>query len=131
MDCDTIYHYCSLSTFLTIIDKKTLRLSNVLKSNDYLERKYVLLQCEDLIVDQILYQIEKTGYPCNETQRRYYDLVMRKTLSDTMRFYLVIGAKSAGRQHLESGWKGTAPKGTNHGFFLGVLGFGTTAAIIA
>lgn len=72
MDCDTIYHYCSLSTFLTIIDKKTLRLSNVLKSNDYLERKYVLLQCEDLIVDQILYQIEKTGYPCNETQRRYY-----------------------------------------------------------
>lgn len=87
MDCDTIYHYCSLSTFLTIIDKKTLRLSNVLKSNDYLERKYVLLQCEDLIVDQILYQIEKTGYPCNETQRRYYDLVMRKTLSDTIRFF--------------------------------------------
>lgn len=52
-------------------------------------------------------------------------------MTDTMRFYLVIGAKSAGRQHLESGGKGAAPKGTNHGFFLGVLGFGTTAAIIA
>ena len=38
---------------------------------------------------------------------------------------------SVGRRHLESGGKGAAPQGTNHGFFLGFLGFGATAAIMA
>ena len=39
--------------------------------------------------------------------------------------------QSAGRRHLESGGKGAAPKSTNHSFFLGFLGFGATAAIMA
>ena len=49
-------------------------------------------------------------------------------MTGTMRFYLVIGAKTAGRRHLESGGKEAVPQGTNHGFF---LGFGATAAIMA
>lgn len=52
-------------------------------------------------------------------------------MTGSMRFYLVIGAKTAGRRHLESGGKGAALKGTNHGFFLGLLGSGATAAIMA
>ena len=39
--------------------------------------------------------------------------------------------QSAGGRHLESGGKGAAPQGTNYGFFLGFLGFGATAAIMA
>ena len=39
--------------------------------------------------------------------------------------------QSAGRLHLESGGKEAAPQGTNYGFFLGFLGFGATAAIMA
>ena len=39
--------------------------------------------------------------------------------------------QSAGRRHLESGGKGAVSQGTNHGFFLGLLGFGATAAIMA
>ena len=39
--------------------------------------------------------------------------------------------QSAGRRHLESGGKEATSQGTNHGFFLGFLGFGATAAIMA
>ena len=52
-------------------------------------------------------------------------------MTGTMRFYLVIGAKPAGRRHLESGGKGADLKGTNYGFFLGFLGFDAIAAIMA
>lgn len=41
-DVSTVYHYCSLETFLSIIKNKTIRLSDVNKSNDYLETKAVL-----------------------------------------------------------------------------------------
>ncbi len=34
-----VYHYCSLETFLKILDTKTIRLSDVNKLNDYLETK--------------------------------------------------------------------------------------------
>lgn len=34
---DTLYHYCSLSTFMVIIESKTLHLSEIGKSNDYME----------------------------------------------------------------------------------------------
>ena len=45
--------------------------------------------------------------------------------------YFTIGAKSAGRRHAESDGKETVPQGTNHVFFLALLGFGATAAIMA
>lgn len=50
-DPNIIYHYCSLSTFLNIIKNKTLRLSNIVKSNDYLERSYIVSCCEDAIIN--------------------------------------------------------------------------------
>lgn len=35
-----IYHYCSLNTFMQIIENKTIRLSDLNKTNDYLEKKW-------------------------------------------------------------------------------------------
>lgn len=32
---DIIYHYCSLETFVQIIKNKTIRLSDLNKTNDY------------------------------------------------------------------------------------------------
>lgn len=51
-------------------------------------------------------------------------------MTGTMRFYLVIDAKAAGRGHTESDGEEAAPKGTNHVFFLALRGFGATAAIM-
>lgn len=53
-----IYHYCSLDTFLKIIKYKTIRLSNITKTNDYLERSYILFNSKDVI-----YNILVETYP--------------------------------------------------------------------
>ena len=36
-----VYHYCNLDTFLKIIQNKSLRLSDIGKSNDYTELTYM------------------------------------------------------------------------------------------
>ena len=36
---DTIYHYCSIDTFFSIIQNKTLRLSDLNKTNDSMEKR--------------------------------------------------------------------------------------------
>jgi len=45
----TLYHYCNCEAFQGIISSKTLRLSNVFESNDYLERKHIDTTVEDQI----------------------------------------------------------------------------------
>jgi hypothetical protein len=39
---DIIYHYCSLDTFMAIMENKTLRLTNIVKSNDASEISFAL-----------------------------------------------------------------------------------------
>jgi len=54
---DTLYHYCSLNTFIKIIETKTLRLSEVEKSNDYME----MLWLKNKVIPRIIRQrFEKT-----------------------------------------------------------------------
>lgn len=38
---DYTYHYCSLDTFIKIITSKSLYLSEILKTNDRLEQKWL------------------------------------------------------------------------------------------
>ncbi|GMQ62471.1 hypothetical protein [Vallitalea maricola] len=38
---DTVYHYCSVDTFFSIIQNKTIRLSDLNKTNDYMEKRWV------------------------------------------------------------------------------------------
>lgn len=66
-----IYHYCSLDTFNSIITNKTIRLSDVSKSNDYYERTWVLKNIEEALNDffnekglkfDLRYKYQ-TGYP--------------------------------------------------------------------
>lgn len=46
---EKVYHYCSVETFLNIIRNRTIRLSDVNKSNDYLELKAMC----SLVIDEI------------------------------------------------------------------------------
>ncbi|MGO9137232.1 MAG: DUF2971 domain-containing protein [Syntrophales bacterium] len=39
---EILYHYCSIDTFMKIIENKTIRLSNIFKMNDYSEVMHVL-----------------------------------------------------------------------------------------
>lgn len=48
----TLFHYCGTETFLNIIANKTLRLSDIAKSNDYKETKWLFEYIEDEIIKQ-------------------------------------------------------------------------------
>lgn len=41
-----LYHYCSLSTFKSILDNKSVWLSDIRKSNDSLELQWIMGQCQ-------------------------------------------------------------------------------------
>ncbi|MFD1175972.1 DUF2971 domain-containing protein [Paenibacillus puldeungensis] len=47
-----LYHYCSGETFLNIIKNKTIRLSDISKSNDYIETKWLIEYIEEEIIRQ-------------------------------------------------------------------------------
>lgn len=49
---DILYHYCSNETFLNIIKNKTIRLSDICKSNDYMEAKWLLEYIEEEAIRQ-------------------------------------------------------------------------------
>lgn len=40
-----VYHYCSVETFYNIVLHHTLRLSDIEKSNDFMEKKWAINQC--------------------------------------------------------------------------------------
>lgn len=44
-----LYHYCSLETFISIISNKCIRLSDLSKSNDYMERKWIISIIEEAL----------------------------------------------------------------------------------
>lgn len=46
-----VYHYCSVETFFSIITNKCLRLSDLNKTNDYMEKKWVLKLIDKLLID--------------------------------------------------------------------------------
>ena len=55
----TVYHYCSVESFYSIISNSTLRLSDIDKSNDYMERKWL----QRFILETALEEYEKNPFP--------------------------------------------------------------------
>ncbi len=47
---DIVYHYCSLDTFMSIIENSNIRLSNIKKSNDPTEITYIISVVKKIIV---------------------------------------------------------------------------------
>lgn len=45
-----LYHYCSLATFKSILDNKTIWLSDIRRSNDSLELQWIMGQCQHYIL---------------------------------------------------------------------------------
>ncbi len=55
---ETVYHYCSVESFYGIISNSTLRLSDIDKSNDYMERKWL----QRFILETALEEYEKKPF---------------------------------------------------------------------
>lgn len=84
----TIYHYCSLETFLQIIKNKTIRMSDINKSNDRLECRALVDSIKAVTLD-LLVQYEN-DFPAiliygvnNETALKHFvNLFFDKIMSD-------------------------------------------------
>lgn len=49
----SIYHYCSVDTLIAIIQNKTLRLSDLNKTNDYMEKKWAKKLIIDILKEKL------------------------------------------------------------------------------
>lgn len=54
MKSNVVYHYCSLDTFNLIINNKTLRVSDISKSNDSEELKWISNNISNTVIETIL-----------------------------------------------------------------------------
>lgn len=66
---ESIYHYCSIDTFMAIIQHKSLRLSDLNKTNDYMEKKWA----NKLISEVLKEKIEEYGIEINLEEDYWYD----------------------------------------------------------
>lgn len=63
------YHYCSLDTFIAIISNKSLRLCDLSKTNDYMERKWTL----NILEDSLIKAFEENEITINLKEDYWYD----------------------------------------------------------
>lgn len=63
-----IYHYCSLETFAQIIKNKTLRLSDLDKTNDYMEKKWGI----QFLYEALCSELQHNGIDMDLTEDYWY-----------------------------------------------------------
>lgn len=66
---DTIYHYCSIDTFMAVIENKCLRLSDLNKTNDYMEKKWAARFIESVLREEL----NKFDININLTEDYWYE----------------------------------------------------------
>lgn len=118
-DIDVLYHYCSLSSFFNIAKNKSFWLSDIEKSNDFLE----LIAMRKLFVEQANKEIDKKIIECNHSfnMDRSLQLVeLKATIHDKIRKIVskhFVFCLSESRDLL-SQWRGYADdgKGVSIGF---------------
>ncbi|MDE6025584.1 MAG: DUF2971 domain-containing protein [Lachnospiraceae bacterium] len=101
----SVYHYCSVDTFLKIIQNKTIRLTDIGKSNDYEERIYI----ENKIHEELLSQLK------NELSIEEFRNVLQveELCRNMLRENIILYAMCFSEQKdLLSQWRGYANNGT-------------------
>lgn len=66
---EKIYHYCLLDTFTQIIKNKTLRLSDLNKTNDYMEKKWGI----DFLYHVLCEELQNKGIQMNLRETYWYN----------------------------------------------------------
>ncbi len=102
---ESVYHYCSIGTFLKIIQGRILRLSDIEKSNDYTERIYM----ENIIHKELIKRSERVF------ERELLDdyLHVEKRCRDSMReSHILYAICFSEEKDLLSQWREYANAGT-------------------
>lgn len=66
---ESIYHYCSADTFMAIVQNKTLRLSDLNKTNDYMEKRWA----NKFIVSMLQEKLDEYGIDMKLEEDYWYD----------------------------------------------------------
>ena len=78
-----LYHYCSLSAFMSIFDNKSIWLSDIRKSNDSLELRWIMGQCQYYMINAW------TDYVRDVQQNRGMDIVSHEHFKEFEELYLL------------------------------------------
>lgn len=103
-----VYHYCSVDTFFQIITNHTIRLSDIEKSNDFMEKKWAIQQC----LQHIRNNLHNPEYPCS----RQPDLASRLLREMEQQFQqyntMILAACFSSERDLLSQWRGYGDNGS-------------------
>ncbi|MDY4483031.1 MAG: DUF2971 domain-containing protein [Butyricicoccus porcorum] len=111
---NVVYHYCTVETFFHIISNHTLRLSDIEKSNDFMEKKWAIRQC----LQHIENNLSNPAYPCAEQPELASALLaeMKRQFHDYNT--MILAACFSSRRDLLSQWRGYGDNG--YGVCIGV-----------
>ncbi len=104
---DVVYHYCSVETFFQIITNHTLRLSDIEKSNDFMEKKWAIRQC----LGHIKKNLNNPSYPCCKQPELAARLLA--ALEQQLQEYntMILAACFSSKRDLLSQWRGYGENG--------------------
>ncbi len=111
---DVVYHYCSVETFYHIITNHTLRLSDIEKSNDFMEKKWAIRQC----LLHIEHNLDNPVYPCSRQPALAAALL--KEMKQQFQQYntMILASCFSSQRDLLSQWRGYGDNA--HGVCIGV-----------
>ncbi|HBC30471.1 MAG TPA: hypothetical protein DC024_04390 [Clostridiales bacterium] len=108
-----LFHYCTIETFCNIIKNKTIRLSDVNKTNDFMEKKWCLKHIDECIEELFFENPVKASYD------NYLDLEAIKSVVQklTQKFFIYIAYMDfvfclSEEGDMLSQWRGYAQDGT-------------------
>lgn len=116
---EIVYHYCSLESFLAIIENSTIRLTNIVKSNDKDEVRY----CFDIFERVLRKSCKDFAFKVDNEKLKEFllginfsDLVSRAVLNESLLYYVACFSE---KSDLLSQWRGYANdgKGVAIGFY--------------
>ncbi|MGN1031755.1 MAG: DUF2971 domain-containing protein [Butyricicoccaceae bacterium] len=102
---DIVYHYCSVETFYNIVLHHTLRLSDIEKSNDFMEKKWAIQQCLHHIKNHIE-QPEFTG-----DRELGYELLKQLGIHFKQFNTMILACCFSSERDLLSQWRGYGENG--------------------
>lgn len=99
---DVVYHYCSVDTFFQIITNHTLRLSDIEKSNDFMEKKWAIRQC----LEHIKNNLTNPAYPCSKQPELAAALLAGMEQQFQRYNTMILAACFSSERDLLSQWRG-------------------------
>ncbi|MDO5548952.1 MAG: DUF2971 domain-containing protein [Eubacteriales bacterium] len=103
----TVYHYCNVETFFKIIQNHTLRLSDIEKSNDFMEKKWAIQQS----LTHIERNLNNPAYPCSKKPELAEQLL--GAMEQHFRTYnmMILACCFSSERDLLSQWRGYGDNG--------------------